>query len=322
MKYVVAPGCEAAHYAPVNAGRCMMPRLLSLDRFLVHLLALLAFVVLACDATAQSTAYSQGLLWKIEGRAREPSYVFGTDHVSDPRVTALPEPVRKSFDSAGTVAIEVTLDAANIVQLLDRMIYKDSRDLQTAIGAPLYRRVVAAAADIGLPSEVLQRLRPWAVGLFLSMPPSDPQNVLDFMLQRRALEQKKNVQALETVDEQVATLDGMSEREQVDFMRRALDNRERLPAIVERTLGAYLRRDLAALFRISAEESGDAASQALSATLLQRLLYDRNARMAQRAQPLIDAGSTFVAVGALHLYGDRGVLAELARRGYRVSRVY
>jgi uncharacterized protein YbaP (TraB family) len=33
-------------------------------------------------------------------------------------------------------------------------------------------------------------------------------------------------------------------------------------------------------------------------------------------------GRAFVAVGALHLYGERGVLALLDEDGYRAERVY
>ena len=54
----------------------------------------------------------------------------------------------------------------------------------------------------------------------------------------------------------------------------------------------------------------------------QRLLYDRNTRMLERMQPQLKAGNSFVAVGALHLYGDKGLLAQLAREGYKVTRVY
>lgn len=283
---------------------------------------LLIFLGFAPAAAAQTTAYAQGLLWKVEGRSREPSYVFGTIHISDPRVTTLPAPVKSTFDAARAFAVEVMLEPATMLQAAHRMIYTDGRELRGVIGAPLFEKVVASAGGIGLPPELLKSFKPWAIGLFLSTPEGDPANVLDFVLQRTAVEQKKNVHALETVDEQLDVFDRLSERDQVAFLRAALEARARLPALVQRMTGAYLARDLALLYRISDEERGDAEARRLSAALMQRLLYDRNVRMAQRAEALFAAGGVFVAVGALHLYGDRGVLAELARRGHRVSRVY
>ncbi len=36
--------------------------------------------------------FSNAVLWKVSNAGKSPSYVFGTIHVSDPRVTNLPEP--------------------------------------------------------------------------------------------------------------------------------------------------------------------------------------------------------------------------------------
>ena len=48
----------------------------------------------------------------------------------------------------------------------------------------------------------------------------------------------------------------------------------------------------------------------------------RNRRMADRAAPLFDQGGTLVAVGALHLSGEHGLVELLRARGYRVEPIY
>jgi uncharacterized protein YbaP (TraB family) len=137
-----------------------------------------------------------------------------------------------------------------------------------------------------------------------------------------AVEQKKRVEQLETVDEQLDLFDHLAENEQVALLRNTVENYERMPVLVERMVVAYLDRDLDALSRIEAETGADPALKSVRASLMRRLVEDRNVRMAQRAEPLLKTGAAFIAVGALHLYGERGMLALLARRGYRVSRVY
>jgi uncharacterized protein YbaP (TraB family) len=86
---------------------------------------------------------------------------------------------------------------------------------------------------------------------------------------------------------------------------------------------AYLARDLVGLWRVSQESAGTGEEERrLNEVFTRRLLYERNVRMAERAEPRLREGGAFIAVGALHLYGGSGVLALLERRGWRVTRVY
>ena len=275
------------------------------------------------SAPRAGEGYTQGLLWRVERAGAPASHVFGTVHVADPRVTALAPEVRKSFDGASTFAMEVLFDPANVLQAAQRMLYLDGRELPGVIGAELWERTAPLASVVGLPPEALRRFKPWAVAMLLSVPRENPENILDVRLYRLALEQKKPVRELETVNEQIDTFEGLSESDQIALLRWAVANHETLRTSVQRIIEAYLRRDLAELSRVSQEDiARDPGMKRLHTTLMQRLLDDRNARMAERMEPQLKSGRAFIAVGALHLYGDRGVLARLAARGYRVSRVY
>jgi len=147
--------------------------------------------------------------------------------------------------------------------------------------------------------------------------------VLDIMLARNAAEQGKPVHQLESLEEQIAVFEGMSEADQVALLRQAVDNYERMPLLVARLVEAYLARDLAGLWRISEESGGEGAeTKRLRAVFAHRLLEERNVRMAGRSEARLREGGAFIAVGALHLYGDAGMLSLLEKRGYRVTRVY
>jgi hypothetical protein len=60
---------------------------------------------------------------------------------------------------------------------------------------------------------------------------------------------------------------------------------------------------------------------ALAQRYTDRLLNYRNRRMVERMMPYMEQRSAFVAVGALHLPGEQGVLRLLERQGYRVTRL-
>ena len=115
----------------------------------------------------------------------------------------------------------------------------------------------------------------------------------------------------------------MSEPDQLALLRHAVETHHELTAQTEKLLQAYLQRDLGLMWQIGeADVVGRPELRPLKQVFDQRLLYDRNARMIERMQPQLKTGAAFIAVGALHLYGDRGLLNLLARDGYRITRVY
>jgi uncharacterized protein YbaP (TraB family) len=131
------------------------------------------------------------------------------------------------------------------------------------------------------------------------------------------------VHELETVMEQADVFDGMAEADQVVLLRYAVENQQQVLRSTGLLVKAWLARDLAAMWRIS-QEGVDASPETrrLNEVFLQRVLVARNGRMAGRMDGRLKEGGAFVAIGALHLYGDGGVLALLAKRGWRVTRVY
>ena len=56
--------------------------------------------IAAIRAKAAKVPNGKGLLWKIEKDGRS-SYLFGTMHMTDPRVTTLTPAARKAFDGIG-----------------------------------------------------------------------------------------------------------------------------------------------------------------------------------------------------------------------------
>ena len=307
---------------------CMLPLAYAASPGVLHApVSCLAAVFLAgahaSIAQTPAAAFDKGLLWRVEKPGAAPSHLFGTAHLADKRVTALPDAVKRELDAARSFTMEVALDASNVLTLAARMIYADGRDLPGVAGESLFRKVVPLARGLGLPPEVVRQFKPWAMALLLQMPQQEMEDVLDFTLHRIASEQGKVLSYLETVDEQVAAFENMSEADQVALLRHTVETHAGIKATAEKLVQAYLQRDLAMMWRIGEEEIAQRPDlKPVKAVFDQRLLYDRNARMADRMRPQLVSGRAFIAVGALHLYGERGLLSLLAREGYRVSRVY
>jgi len=103
----------------------------------------------------------------------------------------------------------------------------------------------------------------------------------------------------------------------------SLAQRDELTELAERTLEAYLERDLGAIWRLreqfAARHPQIAPHQAV---MTKRVVHDRSVVMAFRMQRQLRRGEAFVALGALHLYGEKGVLSLLEADGYRADRVF
>ncbi|OGA21445.1 MAG: hypothetical protein A3I02_11710 [Betaproteobacteria bacterium RIFCSPLOWO2_02_FULL_67_26] len=285
------------------------------------LFALLSVVAAASLSAAER--FEQGLLWRVEGKGAPASHVFGTIHLADPRVTSLPPAVASALDQARSLTLEAIFEPNSVLGLASRMVYSDGRDLPGVAGAELFTKAARLTAALGMPEPVLRAFKPWAVAMLLSVPPQNPAEVLDFVLARIALEQGKPVHDLESLEEQVSVFEGLPADDQLTLLRQAVDDYQRMPHLIGRVVEAYLKRDLAAIRRIGEESRGGGEeARRLREVFTRRLLHDRNIRMAERAEPRLNEGGAFIAVGALHLQGERGVLALIERRGWRVTRVY
>ncbi|MGH8751550.1 MAG: TraB/GumN family protein [Burkholderiales bacterium] len=270
--------------------------------------------------SASSEPFAQGLLWKISKAGVKPSYAFGTIHLDDARVTNLPAPVKRAFAGSASFTMEMIIDEDSTQKFLGAMLLPES-DLQTLLGEPLFTDTAGLLAEYGMPQEVITTFKPWAVMLTLMLPQRQG-IIVDSVLHELALRQKKNVYQLENVDEQIAVFDGLPLEVQIGLLRQTVTHHDLIPDMVEESLHAYLKRDLAAMWDINNRIIENDAVQSFNDAFIERVLYQRNARMVERMQPRLQEGNAFFAMGALHLYGKKGVLSLLKARGYSITRVY
>ena len=275
---------------------------------------------LACATHAAGTE-QKGLLWKIERDGTSPSFLLGTMHSEDARVLKVAPEVQRAFDVSASFTMEVVLDTQAIVETAQAMVFSDGRDLKTVLGSELYNKIVPLMVQHGVPETVLPTFKPWAIFLTLSMPPAKTGVFLDAALYDAALAQKKAVHGLESVQEQLSIFDRMTVEEQSQLVADAVKHSGELKAVFEEMIGVYLKRDLSGLQALNDKYTASDDSK-LEQKLMAELIDARNLRMLERMAPRLKEGKAFVAVGALHLPGERGLLRLLERQGYRVSAVY
>ena len=292
----------------------------------------LALAVGFAPLPASRAETARPYLWKIEG-ARKPSWIFGTIHLQRPDVANPPAPVLAALKQADAVYTEIPMDSTTILTLLPRMQLPKGKSLETILGpdlaAELGKELKSIHPSLGLGK--VSRLRPWVAAATLleiedqlKYPSSLP---LDLVIFQRAASAGKEVGGLETPDEQLAIFDDLTDAEQAkmiaDTIAQVRSIRASGESPSEMLSRLYLDGDLDTLVAKLNEMDAASSDPALTEKLMDRLLYRRNVIMAERIVKKLRAHpdkSFFIAVGAAHLPGDRGVLADLERAGFKLER--
>ncbi len=267
-----------------------------------------------------AAAADPGLFYRLEKPGRPVHYLLGTMHSDDPRVLSVADRVRPQLEEVAQVALEILPDGAGLFQAGLAMLLPPGQRLSELLGPDLYRQVESAMARKGVPSPVLERLKPWAVAVVLGTPPLHGE-ALDQRLYREALALGREAKALETPEEQLALFDELSPELQKRMVEEVLAQQERLKEQLEQLTAAYLAGDLERLQRLSLEYDA-AGDEALARWFRERLIRRRNHRMAERLLPLLERDATLVAVGALHLPGNEGLIKLLESAGYRATPLF
>jgi uncharacterized protein YbaP (TraB family) len=264
--------------------------------------------------------HARGLLWRVAKPGVAANHVFGTIHLGDPEIVNLAPAVTGAFDRSRAMVMEVKLEDIDPQQWSRSMTFTGGGSLEQQLGRELFGRTASLLDRYGVAREAAAVMKPWAAYMTLMMPPSAKGIPLDLVLAIRAAEAGKAVAGLESADEQVSALSSLPADDQVGLVNDLVCHYDAMQADVKDMKQLYLARDLAGLFAVSSRYELNEMPR--YQRLMQQLLWDRNERMVQRMGQYLAKGGTFVAIGALHLPGERGVLGLLEKAGYSVDMVY
>jgi len=284
---------------------------------------LLIINLAACYSLPKDGSPQKGLLWQIEKPGLTPSYLFGTIHSEDSRVTQLPPIVQSRLEQADSVSLELHMSMSNMMKVASAMFFVGEQSLDKLVDKTLFEQIAKVMRQYHIAPMLVKRLKPWAVIAMLNTPPTKTGQFLDLQLYKKAQQLQIPTYGLETIKEQLAIFEKFSLDEQLIMLKQTMKQLDKMPAIFAKLHELYLQRDLTALMKFSIEymHSGN-DNQALIDTYYKRIVDDRNIKMLERMEKRLEEGNAFIAVGALHLPGEKGLLKLLQGRGYRLSVLY
>jgi uncharacterized protein YbaP (TraB family) len=253
-------------------------------------------------------------------------YLFGTVHVRRPGAPWGGAAAQAALAEAEEVWTEVEISPAleTRTQALVREygMAPPGRPLSSWLNAEENARLDALTRRLGVPDQMIEAMQPWLAALTLTVLPMmqagyDPNAGVDRAVDAAGDAAGKRMRAFETIEQQIRFLAGFSDEVQREMLLEAISETEKGPQQLDGLSLAWERGDLDALEELVIEGMREEYPE-----LYDGLFARRNAAWIEMLLSELDgAGVDFVAVGAGHLLGEDGLVAQLRARGVRVERV-
>jgi uncharacterized protein YbaP (TraB family) len=273
----------------------------------------LLFFVISSDICLLKV-HSQSLLWKISREnTATTSYLYGTIHIKDKRVLEFSDSVLTAFEKCDAFAIEVDLNPENLVLLSQRMILPEDQTLMDLFAEEEYQLIKTVVQNIvGVDISLFNKLKPIALlSLVMNYQFANDVDVsVDEYFYRKATEENIKVIGIESIEEQLEILDSIPNDYIIEYFKNIDSAKEDMETIIE----LYRSADLDKMLEMMQKDKS-------MVMIRKNMLTDRNKKMTERIQPIINEQSTFIAIGAGHLPGNEGIINLLTKAGYIIKPV-
>jgi uncharacterized protein YbaP (TraB family) len=271
-------------------------------------------------------------VWRVTN-AKAPFYLVGSVHTLDEDDYPLPAPYEFALKDAKRFLFEFdpTRQAEFAKKLNTAAKYPPGEDIRSKIDPELFawlqknistvnsdrrrgKKSRAAGFDAGL------GYKPWWIAQHL-VDKSAYSNVsaspgLDDYFLARAQKMGREIGGLESVDEHVAVLGGLSDRDGEIMLRDALTPHENGEVEFNRMRKAWRKGNTAALW------AGDARFRKEAPWIAARFVDERNCKWVPRIEAELKSGRpTAIVAGALHFSGPNSIVRLLEKRGYKIEQL-
>ena len=270
--------------------------------------------------------YSQekynSLFWKIYGNnLKDTSFIYGTMHTQDERVFKFKDGVLNEFKKAKIYAMELNLDSINQAELMQGLVMDSSASLKTLLSKEEYLEVSTYFSDsLGVSLFFFDKIQPIYTAQMISIKElgSQKKEALDMYFHSMAKNQNKKIIGLEKMEEQLNAFNSFPYELQAKELVKAVKEAGKFQSKeLEKILELYVKEDLDSLLILTQQNSDE--DSLYTKIINDVLLVSRNHNMTKRSEKYLKENSVFIAVGAAHLPGKKGIINLLRKKGYLVE---
>jgi uncharacterized protein YbaP (TraB family) len=263
----------------------------------------------------KSNNNNQTLLWEISGKnLKKPSYLFGTFHMLCRDEIKFSNNLLMALQNAEEVYFEMDLDdPSNTLGVLFFMNMKNNQTLQNLYTEEEYRKLQLFFKDsLKTSLTAFQKMKPSFLEAFLipKMLPCKNMSGVEQELLKIAIKNKKEVKGFETIAFQAAVFDSIPYSHQAKNLLKSIDSIHQYKIYFDSMIQVYQSQQLDRMEALITDSAFGIKEG------FEWLLDKRNINWVNQLAGIIPNKNIFIAVGAGHLVGKKGLIELLKKEGY------
>jgi uncharacterized protein YbaP (TraB family) len=282
---------------------------------------LTALLLLALGTPALADNY----LWEVSSLSNK-LYLFGTIHAGKKDWFPLPRPVEDAWADSKILVVEADIaDPEKIAKSAAAMMYPPDDSLQKHVSMVDYTRFTKLLPRYKVPEAAVTQMKPFMAVSFLVVSEwarlgYSPDFGVDAYLLAKARAELRPIVEIEGVDTQIALMESLTDDEERTIFEGTLTALESglSKEQIEDMVKAWQAGDPDAMLKTARKYNENVKG---AAAFEEKFVWGRHDAMLKKLEGYLSDSKDrhFVAVGALHLAGPRGLVALLRKKGYLVK---
>jgi uncharacterized protein YbaP (TraB family) len=260
------------------------------------------------------------LLWEISGNGlKKPSYLFGTFHLMCIEDIHFSQNLQSALAYSSEVYFEMDLDdPSNTLGALMFMNMKDGKTLKDLYTPEEFSRLEKFFSDsLRTSLKTFQKMKPTMLTAFLypKMLPCKKLSGVEQELVKSAAKEKKEIRGFETIAMQAAVFDSIPYELQAKTLMNTIDSINYYKVFFDSLVAVYKSqkiREIEAMFNDPKFGAQDG---------MELLLDKRNLDWVNQLKGILPKQNIFMAVGAGHLIGNKGLIELLRKEGFTLRAI-
>ncbi len=263
---------------------------------------------------------NNSLLWEISGKdINQPSFLFGTFHLMCKEDIQFSENLLKAFKYSSSLYLEIDLDdPTNTFSALKYMYMKDGVTLRKLYDSLQYNKIQKFFSDsLHMSMAMVEKMKPAFSSslVYPFMMTCKTVDGVEMELIQKSKEEQKETYGFETVEFQSSVFDNIPYNEQAEELYNMIDSIDTYKIKFYKMLSLYQSQELNVIEKSFDDEPGFEEQKDL-------LLTNRNKNWVSQLKSILPQTNIFIAVGAGHLAGEKGLIQLLKNEGYTLKPVY